>query len=60
MISEYEGINLSNDVKNVRDIVKDGRRVVDRQIADEKETAEKQKQARLTREVLTIEDNNRK
>ena len=56
MIYEYGNVNLSNKVKKIRGIHKEGRSVVDQKIAEEKESTEKEKQSKLTREIMTIEE----
>ena len=54
-IAIYDNADLST-VTSVREITKIGRRAQDKNIAGSKEALEKEKQARMTREVLTIEE----
>ena len=54
-IATYDNADLST-VTSVRKITKIGRRTQDKNIAGAKEALEKEKQARMTREVLTIDE----
>ena len=55
LISEHQDANLSkSSVMKVRETTKQGRKSQDKKIATQKEELEKEKQTRLRREVITI------